>query len=319
MALAWGVSMAYKEYSGAEVRVVIKEGSDRQAVLRTLRSQLGDDYGAVVARLWTWRSGDVSKAVGSYVIKPGDRAWSVVNRLRTGTQTPVKLTFNNLRTVEDLAAVVDARLSMSADDFLNACDSVLPASGYGKYEYAAAFVPDTYEFYYNAEPEHVVKTLVKNTKAFWNKERCDRAGALGLSPVQVATLASIVEEETADVSERPVVARLYMNRLEKGMKLQADPTVKFAIGDFTIRRVTAAMLDVKSPYNTYKVDGLPPGPIRIVEKATVDAVLDAPHHSYIYMCAKEDFSGTHNFATDYATHRANARRYQQALDKRGIK
>jgi UPF0755 protein len=131
-------------------------------------------------------------------------------------------------------------------------------------------------------------------------------------------VASIVEEETAKSDERPKVARLYLNRLAKGMKLQADPTVKFAVGDFSLQRITGKHIATDSPYNTYRVNGLPPGPIRIVDRRTVDDVLNAPQHGYIYMCAKEDFSGYHNFATDFATHQANARRYQAELNKRNI-
>ena len=156
-------------------------------------------------------------------------------------------------------------------------------------------------------------------KRFWTDERRAKARKLGLTPVGVATLASIVEEETAKADERPRVARLYLNRLNKGIKLQADPTVKFAIGDFAIRRISGRMLKTPSPYNTYIVVGLPPGPIRLVETATIDGVLDAPQHPYIYMCAKEDFSGYHNFATDYKSHIANARRYQAELNKRNIR
>jgi len=154
---------------------------------------------------------------------------------------------------------------------------------------------------------------------FWTDERKAQATSQGITPDQAVTLASIVEEETSKADERGKVARLYLNRLQHGMRLQADPTVKFALGDFSIRRLSVAMTQVQSPYNTYRVNGLPPGPIRLPEKATVDAVLTAPQHDYIYMCAKEDFSGYHNFATDYTTHMANARRYQAALNARGIK
>ncbi len=165
----------------------------------------------------------------------------------------------------------------------------------------------------------MVRRLLDYRNRFWSKERRSKAASLGLTPSQVATIASIVEEETAKADEKPKVARLYLNRLKKGIKLQADPTVKFATGDFTLRRITGKHLAIESPYNTYKVNGLPPGPIRIPAAATIDAVLNAPKHDYIYMCAKEDFSGYHNFASDYATHMANARRYQAELNRRGIR
>ena len=153
---------------------------------------------------------------------------------------------------------------------------------------------------------------------WWNAERVARAHALGLTPVEVATVASIVEEETAKADERGKVARLYINRLRKGMRLQADPTVKFASRRFDLRRIAGDVLKTDSPYNTYMVQGLPPGPIRVASKSAIEAVLDAPEHDYIYMCAKNDFSGYHDFAVDYATHQANARRYQAELNKRNI-
>ena len=132
-------------------------------------------------------------------------------------------------------------------------------------------------------------------------------------------ICSIVDEESNAKSEKGTIGRLYINRLKKGMKLQADPTVRFALNDFTIRRVTRNHLTVDSPYNTYQVEGLPPGPIRTTSVETIDAVLNSQPNDYLYMCAKEDFSGTHNFAADYATHQENARRYQNALNERGIK
>ena len=156
-------------------------------------------------------------------------------------------------------------------------------------------------------------------KKFWNDERRKKAAKLGLSPEEVHTLASIVEEESNKSDERPVIARLYLNRLGKNMFLQADPTVKFASGDFAARRVTHDMTLSDSPYNTYKHRGLPPGPIRIVEAATLDAVLDAPENNYLYMCAKPDFSGYHNFTDDYRRHTINAVLYHPALTNRGIK
>ena len=167
--------------------------------------------------------------------------------------------------------------------------------------------------------ESVVKKMLAHYCNYWSADRREKAKSMGLSPAEVSVVASIVEEETNKKDERPLVARLYLNRIKQGMKLQADPTVKFALGDFSLRRITLKHLYVESPYNTYINKGLPPGPIRIVNKATLDDVLNAPEHKYIYMCAKEDFSGYHNFAEDYATHRSNARRYQAELNRRNIK
>ena len=160
--------------------------------------------------------------------------------------------------------------------------------------------------------------MAKYSNNFWNDERKEKAKKLGLTPDEVVTLASIVEGETSKADEKGKVARLYLNRLQKHIKLQADPTVKFALQNFALRRITFEDCSVQSPWNTYYVEGLPPGPICIPEKSSIEAVLDAPEHNYIYMCAKEDFSGYHNFATSYSEHEANARRYQNALNERNI-
>ena len=153
---------------------------------------------------------------------------------------------------------------------------------------------------------------------YWTPERRAKADKLGLTTAEISTLASIVESESAKTKEYGQIAQLYINRYNKGMLLQSDPTVKFALGDFSIRRILLEHLKADSPYNTYRNKGLPPGPICLPKQATIDSILNAPHHEYIYMCAKEDFSGYHNFAADYATHQSNARRYQEALNKRGI-
>jgi UPF0755 protein len=315
---------AFQRYSAPEgqdegTRLFIPEGSDDDAILDSLQSALGDSYGKSVYRLWTWQGGSTDKAHGSYVVEPSTSALTMAHRLKNNRQTPIKVTFNCLRELTDLAGLVAGKLEMDKQDFIDACDSVLIDRGYTKEQYPAAFFPDTYEFYWTASPSHVVSAMADVRDKFWNESRRNKAKALGLTPVEVTTIASIVEEETAKSDERPKVARLYLNRLAKGMKLQADPTVKFAVGDFSLRRITGAHLATDSPYNTYRVNGLPPGPIRIVDRRTIDDVLNAPQHNYIYMCAKEDFSGYHNFSSDFNTHKANAGRYQAELNKRNIK
>ena len=183
----------------------------------------------------------------------------------------------------------------------------------------AILFPDSYEYYWNVKAERLIDDLASYSKRFWNDDRRRKAESLGLTPEEVVTVASIAEEESAKRDERGKIGRLYINRLQSGMPLQADPTVKFAIGDFGIRRITVEMTKYDSPYNTYRYAGLPPGPIRFVEKATIDNILNSEPTNYIYMCAKEDFSGYHNFAATYAEHCANARRYHIELNKRGIK
>lgn len=314
--LAWNTLGA--TYSGSGARVYIPAEATPQAVADSLTSVLGPGLGAKAARAWSWMGGKPQKAHGSYLVKPGDRAFDLARRMKNGRQSPVRVTFNNIRLLPQLASRLGRLLEMEPDQFLQACDSLLPAMGYAQAEQIAAFVPDTYEFYWTASPATVVEKLTKATTAFWTDERQAQAKALGLSHAEVATLASIAEEETAKADELGTVARLYINRLRRGMPLQADPTVKYAVGDFSLRRIRSAHLATESPYNTYLHPGLPPGPIRMPSKAAIDAVLTAPPHTYIYMCAKPDFSGRHNFATTLADHQANARLYHQALNAHGI-
>lgn len=317
-AAGWAWSIASSARQGGAARVYIPGGADSRAVADSLASALGPDLGAKAAMIWGWMGGTPQKAHGSYLVKDGDRAIDVARRLKNGMQTPVRVTFNNLRTIDQLALRLSQQIEATPMQLMDACSSELPALGYDQPNQPAAFLPDTYEFYWTAKPETVVKRIAASTQRFWNDERRAKAAALGLTPNQVATLASIVEEETAKADELPKVARLYLNRLARGMPLQADPTVKFAVGDFSLRRILNKHLEADSPYNTYKHAGLPPGPIRLPSKAGIDAVLNAPAHNYIYMCAKDDFSGYHNFASTLAAHNENARRYHQALNKRGI-
>ena len=301
-------------------RIYIPRASTAEAVKDTLCSNLGEGYGAAVYRLWRWQGGEAQVAVGSYEVTASESALRLSRRLKTGRQTPLRFTFNNVRTIGELADIVDRKLMCGKADFIAACDSLLPAAGFSSREqYPAAFVPGTYELYWTASASTVVSKLLAARNAFWNDERRAQASSMGLTPVQVVTIASIVEEETACSDEYGTIGRLYINRVRRGMKLQADPTVKYAVGDFGLRRITGAHLRVQSPYNTYQVAGLPPGPIRIASPRSINAVLTAAEHSYLYMCAKEDFSGRHNFASDYATHCRNAAAYQRALDHRGIK
>ncbi len=299
--------------------VFVPEGADRKAVKDSLKSSLGSSMGTRVYMMWSLMGGTPSGSEGAYRIANGQTALSAARKISTGRQTPVIVTFKGARTMDLLARRIASQLQCTPEEFLDACDDVLPQKGFKRAGYPAAFIPDTYEFYWSADPGKVVERLVDYRDRFWTPERIGKAKSLGLSKVEVATIASIIEEETAKRDERPKVARLYLNRVHKGMRLQADPTVKFAVGDFSLRRIKGEHLKYPSPYNTYLHAGLPPGPIRVPEASSLDAVLDAPMHNYLYMCAKEDFSGYHNFATDYATHQANARRYQAELNRRNIK
>lgn len=312
------VIIPYSNHEGKSAWVYIPAGSTRGAVKDSLKKNLGSSMGTRVYVTWKLLGGDPESSQGAYRIDPGQTALNISRRIKLSRQTPVEIRFTGQRTMELLAKRITADLQCTPEEFLKACYEVLPDSGFNAAQFPAAFIPDSYEVYWTSSPENLVKKLLKYRNKFWTQERLDKAKALGLSPVEVATIASIVEEETAKEDEKPSVARLYLNRYKSGMKLQADPTVKFASGDFTLRRITGKHLAIESPYNTYRHTGLPPGPIRVPAASTLDAVLNAPRHNYIYMCAKEDFSGYHNFATDYATHMENARRYQAELNRRNI-
>ncbi len=308
---------AFKPYEGERVRIYVDASKGVVALRDSLVERLGESYGGRVYGIWNKISDSSELKSGSYVVEPGEKAWRLAGRIKNRRQNPVKVKFNNLRTMGQLTSRLDAQLLADSASLAAAIDSSLSSQGVLPANFAAHFLPDTYEFYWDEPAASVIDRIVGNYNRFWNEGRLSKARELHLTPEEVSTLASIVEEETNKADERPVVARLYLNRLASNMKLQADPTVKFALGDFSLRRILNKHLRINSPYNTYMHQGLPPGPIRIPEAATLDAVLDAPAHKYIYMCAKEDFSGYHNFAADYASHQANAKKYQAALDRNG--
>lgn len=315
-AAAWVWMVPFATFHGEDARVHISAGSEAWA--DSLASALGHEYASKVeASLKVMRK---TPKYGSYVVKEGTSAYAAARNLASGHQTPVKVTFNNVRLMPDLAQRICRNLDITEQDFLAACDSVLPSLGYKPSQFPAAFLPDTYEYYWNVSPGKLVRSLASWRDKWWQKDgREEKAARLGLTKAEAATLASIVEEESAKADELPKIARLYLNRLDRGMLLQADPTVKYAVGDFSLRRILNAHLKQESPYNTYIHQGLPPGPIRIASQRGIDAVLNAPAHPYIYMCAKDDFSGYHNFATSFEQHQRNARLYQQALNKKSIK
>lgn len=258
---------------------------------------------------------------GRYEIEEGNSAFTVFRKLKNGLQSSVRLTIPSVRTVDKLAGALSKKLMADSAAIYDALtDSAICAKyGYRPETMLCMFIPNTYEVYWNTSIGKLLDKMADESKKFWNFERTQKAKAMGFTKEEVITLASIVDEETANDAEKPMVAGMYFNRLKKDMPLQADPTIKFALKDFDIRRIYHNMLNVNSPYNTYKNTGLPPGPIRIPTVAGIDAVLNHVHHNYLYMCAKEDFSGTHNFAETYQEHLQNAAKYSAALNKRGIK
>ena len=265
---------------------------------------------------------DFRPRTGRYALEPGDAMITILCRLRCGLQTPVQLTVPSVRRLHRLAGTLSKHLMLDSAAVADAfADSAYARQyGYSTETLPALFIPNTYELYWNTSLEAFMERMQRENVAFWNAEGRDAAAkALGMSHEEVITLASIVDEETANVPEKPRVAGVYLNRLRLRMPLQADPTVKFVVGDDGLRRILGKHLVIDSPYNTYIHAGLPPGPIRIPSIAGIDAVLHAEHHDYLYFCAKEDFCGTHNFARTYPEHKANARRYQHALNQRGIR
>lgn len=258
---------------------------------------------------------------GRYKVDVGDDMLSLFLHLRQGHQSPVRITIPTVRTKEQLAGILGDKLMVDSTTIIQALDdsSFIASWGYDTFTILALFVPDTYEVYWNVSINSFMKRMRQEHDAFWTEKRLEQAKAVKLSPIEVVTLASIIDEETAINDEKPIIAELYLNRLRIGMPLQADPTVKYALADFTLQRILHEHLTVESPYNTYINAGLPPGPIRIASKAGIDAVLNAENHPYLYMCAKEDFSGRHNFATNFSEHKRNAIRYSRALNRRGIR
>ena len=258
---------------------------------------------------------------GRYAIEPGMSITRVFRIIKRGHQAPMKLTIPEVRTIDLMAGALARKLMLDSLTIIQGLRSseYCQQLGYDTATIACVFIPNTYEVYWNTSLDALMKRMKKEHDAFWTEERLQKAKHKGLTANEVAILASIVDEETTTNAEKPMVAGMYLNRLHLNMLLQADPTVKFAVGDFSLRRILHKHLTTDSPYNTYRYAGLPPGPIKVASIQGTDAVLNATPHDYLYMCAKEDFSGTHIFARTLQEHLQNARRYQQALNRRGIK
>ena len=252
---------------------------------------------------------------GRYIMRANMTNIQAVRFLRLGLQEPVKITFNNVRLIPDLSEKITRNLEMKPPEFEAGLIQFAMHNDYGfnKDNVLCMFIPNTYEVYYNISTESLLDRMHGEFENFWTAERKEKAKALELTPIEVSILASIVQAESVKKDEAPIIAGLYLNRLKQGIALQADPTLVFAVGDFTLKRVLDEHKEVDSPYNTYRYRGLPPGPINMPEINSLDAVLNYFHSDYIYMCAKEDFSGRHNFTGDYEKHLRNAERYQKAL------
>jgi UPF0755 protein len=246
---------------------------------------------------------------------------SLINMLKAGNQEPVNIAFQNVRLKHTLAGMISKKIESDSTSILGLLDSAAFVEKYGfnTENIYTMFIPNSYEIYWNSNAEKFFLRMHAEYLKFWNADRKAKASKINLSQADVSILASIVDSEALNDSEMPRIAGLYMNRLLKGMRLEADPTVIFAANDFTIRRVLNRHLRINSPYNTYLNEGLPPGPITMPSINAIDAVLNYEKHDYIYMCAKEDFSGYHNYASNLSQHLQNARKFQDALNQRNIK
>ncbi len=259
---------------------------------------------------------------GRYIIEQNSGVFTVFRKLYGGRQDPVTLTINKFRTNNDIAKYAASKLEFTENEitrFINNKDS-LNSLGLSKETMMTVIIPNTYEIYWNSSPRSFMERMIRESNTFWNDKRIEQAKELGLSKEEIITIASIVEEETNDNTEKPLIASVYINRLKKEMPLGADPTIKFALGNFMLKRITVNHIksSSNSPYNTYSRKGVPPGPICTPSVSSIDAVLKGEETSYLYFCAKADFSGSHSFASTAEEHFANARKYRKALDSLGI-
>ncbi len=305
----------------SDFALLIPEGSTYESVLDTLNAHNVINNQTSFRFLAKLMSYPNRVKVGRYVIKKNSGNLEILKKLRNGTQDAVKLTFNNIRLKEDLVARIGKKFAFGPKQLgsMLGDEAVCQKYGLDTTQIISMFLPNTYEVLWTTPAEKFLDRMYDEYKKFWNEERLSKARAMGLSPQEVSTLASIVEEEQAQKEdERPRIAGMYVNRLNTNMPLQADPTIKFALKDFAIRRILHNQLSINSPYNTYRNVGLPPSPIRVANLNSLEAVLNYERHNYTYMCAKEDFSGYHNFAENYQQHLNNAKLYQSALNQRNI-
>ena len=272
----------------------------------------------LVAKQWGY---DKKIHSGRYKVTAGMPNLILIRKLRGGKQDPLKLIINNIRTKEQLAGKLSSLVMADSLSIINSLNDTAFLKQYNlnPYDAVCLFIPNTYEVFWDIDTKELFDRMKKEYDIFWNDERKAKAAAIPMTQTEVMTLASIIEEETNKKKEYPIIAGLYINRLKLDMPLQACPTIRFALNDYTIKRVLIKHLRVKSPFNTYKNEGLPPGPIRLPSTICIDAVLNYKKHDYLFMTAKETLNGEHNFAVTYKEHSENARRYQQELDKIGIK
>ncbi|MCD4731441.1 MAG: endolytic transglycosylase MltG [Bacteroidales bacterium] len=303
------------------ISLYIPTGSDFEELKTSLY-----EHGIVINRIsfeWLAKKKNLKNNIhpGRYLLENGMSNDELINLLRSGEQSPVKLIFNNIRIKEELAEKVSRQIEPDSTEIINLLnDSIyLGIFGFDLENIVSMFIPNTYELYWNMSAKDFMDRMYTEYNKFWNNERRQKAELLGLDPEDVSILASIIDRETSKDEEKAIIAGVYLNRMKYNWRLQADPTIIYAWGDFSIRRVLNIHKQIDSPYNTYKYYGLPPGPICIPSVAAIDAVLNQEKHNYMFFCAKADFSGYHAFASTHAEHNINANRYRRALDQRNIR
>lgn len=272
-------------------------------------------------RIARWKNYDRHIYPGKYRIPVSMSINEIINLLRSGRQEPVELIIGNLRKKEQLADLVASHLETDSSTLINLLedDDFLKRYGHNSENVMALFLPNRYQFNWNTSAENFFERMLSEYKKFWNKERQAKAKAINMSEIEITILASIVQLETTISSEMPIIAGVYINRLKKGIPLQADPTVIYAIGDFSIKRLLNGHLKFISPYNTYINRGLPPGPICLPNGKTIDKTLNYERHNYLFFCAKEDFSGGHYFSSTLEEHSLYATRYRKAMNASALK
>lgn len=322
----WGYNSIYAPntaFSEDKITIQIPRNKSYEEVLEIIKEQnLLNDYASFdrVAGWMNYKRKIVPS--GNFEVFNGWNNKHLISKLRSGIQKPTSITFNNVRTIEELMGPISREISLDSVELVDyfTDERVLSSLGYSKETILSLFIPNTYQIYWDITLEDLAKKMVSEHNNFWNQNgRKDKASSLGMTEVEVYTLASIVEKESQYGPERPIIAGLYLNRLNKGIPLQADPTVVFANGNFSLRRVLNKHLEFDSPYNTYKYPGLPPGPIYMPSIESIDAVLNPEKHDYIFMCAKPGFGTQHAFAKTLRGHNNNASVYRTWLNQQGIK
>jgi UPF0755 protein len=306
--------------SNKPVVIFIGSGSTYNQVMDTLRSRVTIGNWKVFNLLAEKKRYPDHVKPGRYLIDKNLTYIGLIDILRSGRQTPVNITFNNIRSIYQLAGKIGGHIesdSAAIAEFLTNPGNY-SRDGFTRDNVISVFIPDTYQILWTAGPEGFYERMLKEYRKFWNNERTGKAKEKNLTPVEVSILASIIDDEVAKAEEKPRIAGVYLNRLRMGMPLQACPTIKFAMNDFTITRILTKYLQVESPYNTYKHTGLPPGPIGCPTAEGIDAVLNAEKHDWLFFAAKADFSGYHNFSRTLTEHNRYAAEYQRELDKRRI-